>query len=75
MPGNQEVGLFGVKLTRSVLAFLVTHRVRSALSRRFADNPSKWITSEWLTIRPETALYGTSDQQVCVATKIGFRLV
>ena len=27
------------------------------------------------TIRPETALYGTSDQQICVATKIGFWLV
>ena len=49
LTGHPEVGLFGVNLTGNALPFLVTYGVSSALSRRCADNPSNWITSEWPT--------------------------
>jgi hypothetical protein len=47
----------------------------NGLPGSYSSKADRTITSGLPTIRPETALYGTSDQQICVATKIGFWLV
>src|SRR5271157_2259305 len=55
--GQHPVTARHANLTYNAQPFLVTYGVSSALSRRFADNPSNWITSEWPTIPPESSLW------------------